>query len=119
MHAMVLHAPGQPLRMEERPDLEPGRDELVVCVEACAVCRTDLHVVDGELPHPHLPLVPGHEIVGTVERVGLGVHDWRLGERVGLPWLAHTCGHCDYCRLGRENLWEDAGGTFSDATSLS
>jgi propanol-preferring alcohol dehydrogenase len=104
MHAMVLHAPGQPLHMEERPDLEPGRDELVVRVEACAVCRTDLHVVDGELPHPRLPLVPGHEIVGTVERVGLDVHDWRLGERVGLPWLAHTCGHCDYCRLGRENL---------------
>jgi propanol-preferring alcohol dehydrogenase len=104
MRAMVLHAPGQPLRMEERPDPEPGRDEIVVRVEACAVCRTDLHVVDGELTHPHLPVVPGHEIVGTVERVGIDVHDWRLGERVGLPWLAHTCGHCEYCRLGRENL---------------
>jgi propanol-preferring alcohol dehydrogenase len=70
MRAMVLHSPGQPLHLEERPDPEPGRDEIVVRVQACAVCRTDLHVVDGELPHPHLPVVPGHEIVGVVERVG-------------------------------------------------
>ena len=104
MQAMVLHVPGQPLRLEERPEPEPGRGEIVLRVEACAVCRTDLHVVDGELPQIHLPIVPGHEIVGTVERVGLDVHGWRPGERVGLPWLAHTCGHCDYCRLGRENL---------------
>jgi propanol-preferring alcohol dehydrogenase len=90
--------------MEARPDPEPGPGEIVIRVEACAVCRTDLHVVDGELPHPRLPIVPGHEIVGTVERVAVDVHDWRLGERVGLPWLGHACGHCDYCRLARENL---------------
>src|SRR5450755_687434 len=104
MRAMVLHAPHQPLCMEARPDPEPGPGEIVIRVEACAVCRTDLHVVDGELPHPRLPIVPGHEIVGTVERVAVDVHDWRLGERVGLPWLGYTCGHCDYCRLARENL---------------
>jgi propanol-preferring alcohol dehydrogenase len=104
MRAMVLHAPHQPLSLEERPDPEPGPGEIVIRVEACAVCRTDLHVVDGELPHPRLPIVPGHEIVGTVERVAADVHDWRLGERVGLPWLGHTCGHCEYCRLARENL---------------
>ncbi len=104
MRAMVLHAPHQPLCMEERPDPQPGPGEIVIHVEACAVCRTDLHVVDGELPHLHLPIVPGHEIVGTVDSVGVDVHGWRLGERVGLPWLAHTCGHCDYCRLRRENL---------------
>jgi len=104
MRAMVLHAPHQPLSMEERPDPEPGPGKIVIRVEACAVCRTDLHVVDGELPHPRLPIVPGHEIVGTVERVAVDVPDWRLGERVGLPWLGHTCGHCNYCRLDRENL---------------
>ncbi len=101
---MVLHAPGQPLRLEHRPDLEPGPAELVLRVEACAVCRTDLHVVDGELPLPKLPIVPGHEIVGIVERTGADVHSLRAGQRVGVPWLAHTCGHCAYCRLGRENL---------------
>ncbi len=104
MRAMVLHRPGQPLHLEERPDPEPGRDEIVVRVQACAVCRTDLHVVDGELPHPHLPVVPGHEIVGLVDRVGADVHGWRLGERVGIPWLGHVCGHCAYCSSGRENL---------------
>ena len=104
MRAMVLHAIGQPLRMEERPDPEPGHGELAIRVEACAVCRTDLHVVDGELPQLHLPIVPGHEIVGAVERVGADVRGWRLGERVGVPWLAHACGHCAYCRRDRENL---------------
>jgi len=104
MRAMVLHAPGAPLVHEERPDLEPGPGELRLRVEACAVCRTDLHVVDGELPLPRLPIVPGHEIVGIVERVGAGVDASRLGERTGVPWLGHTCGHCAYCRSGRENL---------------
>ena len=104
MHAMVLPAPGRPLEWTERPDPEPGRGELRLRVEACAVCRTDLHVVDGELPLPKLPLVPGHEIVGRVDRVGEGVDAAWLGQRVGVPWLGHACGHCPYCREGRENL---------------
>ena len=108
MRAMVLHAPGQALRLETRPLPEPGPGELRLRVEACAVCRTDLHVVDGELPLPQLPLVPGHEIVGVVEAVGPGVDTGRLGERLGVPWLAHTCGHCVFCRLGRENLCDEA-----------
>jgi propanol-preferring alcohol dehydrogenase len=104
MRAMVLHAPGEPLRLERRPDPEPAADEVVLRVEACAVCRTDLHIVDGELPLPRLPLVPGHEIVGTVERAGAGVDPALIGRRVGVPWLGHACGHCDYCRMARENL---------------
>jgi propanol-preferring alcohol dehydrogenase len=104
MHAMVLHAPGEALRPEQRPDPEPARGEVRLRIEACAVCRTDLHVVDGELPLPRLPIVPGHEIVGIVDRVGDGVTSLQVGQRVGVPWLGHTCGHCAYCRLGRENL---------------
>ena len=104
---MVLHAPGEPLRMEERPDPDPAAGELLVRVEACAVCRTDLHVVDGELPQAGLPIVPGHEIVGRVLRVGAGVRDWRIGQRVGIPWLGHTCGHCSYCLAHRENLCDE------------
>jgi propanol-preferring alcohol dehydrogenase len=104
MDAMVLHAPGEALRLEQRRDPEPGAGEVRLRVEACAVCRTDLHVVDGELPLPRLPVVPGHEIVGIVERVGPGAAGVRLGQRVGVPWLAHTCGRCAYCLLGRENL---------------
>ena len=104
MEAMVLNAPGTALCLEHRPDPEPGPGEVRLRVEACAVCRTDLHVVDGELPLPRLPIVPGHEIVGIVERIGAGAAGMRLGQRVGVPWLAHTCGQCAYCRLGRENL---------------
>jgi len=105
MQAMVLHAPGQPLRMEQRADPQPGLDEIVVQVEACAVCRTDLHIVDGELAQARLPIVPGHEIVGRIQRLGSDVHgDWRIGQRVGIPWLGRSCGHCSFCRLGRENL---------------
>jgi propanol-preferring alcohol dehydrogenase len=107
MRAMVLHQPGQALRLEERADPEPCPGEVCLRVEACAVCRTDLHVVDGELPLPQLPLVPGHEIVGIVEGVGRGVESLRLGQRVGVPWLGHTCGHCSYCRQGRENLCDE------------
>ncbi|MDE2400406.1 MAG: zinc-dependent alcohol dehydrogenase family protein [Burkholderiales bacterium] len=107
MRAMVLHAPGQALRLEERPDPQPGPGEVRVRVQACAVCRTDLHVVDGELRLPRLPIVPGHEIVGIIDRLGPGVSTLTLGERVGVPWLAHTCGHCAYCRLGRENLCDE------------
>ena len=110
MKAMVLHAPRQPLRLEERPDPVAGRGEIVVRVEACAVCRTDLHVVDGDLTEPKLPLVPGHEIVGIVESCGAGV-DLEPGRRVGIPWLGHTCGCCGYCASGRENLCDNPGFT--------
>lgn len=104
MHAMVLHAPGEALRLEQRPEPEPGPGEVLLGVEACAVCRTDLHIVDGELPLPVLPIVPGHEIVGRVERLGAGVTDLQPGQRVGVPWLGHTCGVCPHCAAHRENL---------------
>ncbi|HUL64926.1 MAG TPA: zinc-dependent alcohol dehydrogenase family protein [Burkholderiaceae bacterium] len=105
MHAMVLDAPRRPLRLEQRSDPKPGPGEVRVRVEACAVCRTDLHIVDGEIPLPRLPLVPGHEIVGVVEEVADDVGNAiGVGMRVGIPWLAHTCGHCPYCNTGRENL---------------
>lgn len=105
MQAMVLDAPGQPLRMEQRPDPQPGTGEIRVRIDACAICRTDLHIVDGELALPRLPIVPGHEIIGIVEAVGSDTSDAiRVGARVGIPWLARTCGHCPYCVSGRENL---------------
>jgi propanol-preferring alcohol dehydrogenase len=104
MRAMVLHAGGEPLRMEERPDPEPAAGELLVQVDACAVCRTDLHIVDGELAPQRRPIVPGHEIVGRVLRAGAGVEGWRIGQRVGIPWLGQTCGACAYCLAQRENL---------------
>lgn len=107
MRAMVLRAIGAPLVAEERPEPQPGPGEIRVRVEACAVCRTDLHVVDGELPNPKLPIVPGHEIVGIVEAVGPGVAAPAVGMRVGVPWLGHACGHCAYCGSGRENLCDD------------
>jgi len=103
MRAMVLRRPGERLAMEERPDPAPGPGQIRIRIEACGVCRTDLHVVDGELPDPKLPIVPGHEIVGRVEAVGEGV-DFKLGARVGVAWLGHTDGTCTYCRSGRENL---------------
>lgn len=106
MRAMVLRRPGEPLHLEERPLPVPQAGEVLLRVEACAVCRTDLHVVDGELPLPRLPLVPGHEIVGIVERLGPGVTRVRTGMRVGVPWLGHTCGHCAACERGSENLCE-------------
>jgi propanol-preferring alcohol dehydrogenase len=108
MQAMVLHAIGQPLELRERPTPRPGAGEVLVRVEACAVCRTDLHVVDGELPDPKLPVVPGHEIVGIVDALGDGVTQPALRTRVGIPWLGHTCGHCSYCRSAQENLCDNA-----------
>jgi propanol-preferring alcohol dehydrogenase len=104
MHAMVLEKPGAPLVAREMPTPAPGAGEILVEIAACGVCRTDLHVVDGELPGPKLPLVPGHEIVGRVAALGPGVSGLALGERVGVPWLGHTCGVCRYCRAERENL---------------
>lgn len=107
MKAMVLRALGAPLKLEERPLPAPASGEIRVAVEACAVCRTDLHVVDGDLPHVKLPIIPGHEIVGRIEALGEGVAGHSIGERVGIPWLGHTCGHCPYCRENRENLCDD------------
>lgn len=104
MRAMVLDRPGLPLTMRERETPAPGRGEVLVEIAACGVCRTDLHVVDGELPRPKLPIVPGHEIVGRVAAVGEGVTGFALGERIGVPWLGWTCGACPYCRTKRENL---------------
>jgi propanol-preferring alcohol dehydrogenase len=104
MHAMVLNAPRKELVMREGPLPQPGAGEILVVVSACGVCRTDLHVVDGELEHPKLPIVPGHEIVGRVAAVGAGVNRFAAGERVGVPWLGATCGVCPYCRSGAENL---------------
>lgn len=101
---MVLDRPNTPLVMWERPIPQPAHGEILIEVAACGVCRTDLHVVDGELPHPKLPIVPGHEIVGHVAALGPGVTGFARGERVGVPWLGATCGVCPYCRSGRENL---------------
>jgi propanol-preferring alcohol dehydrogenase len=108
MRAMVLERAGGPLRLIERAVPDPQPDQILVRVHACGVCRTDLHVVDGELPGPKLPLVPGHEVVGTVAAVGGRVTGFRVGERVGIPWLGWTCGKCRFCRAGRENLCERA-----------
>ncbi|MBN9004947.1 MAG: zinc-dependent alcohol dehydrogenase family protein [Rhizobiales bacterium] len=104
MHAMVLTAPGVPLQFQERDDPVPGHDAVRIKIGACGVCRTDLHVVDGELPDIPYPIVPGHEVVGRVDVLGDGVTALKVGERVGVPWLGYTCGQCSYCRNGRENL---------------
>ena len=104
MHAMVLKALGTPLEWTELADPEPGPNEIRVKIAACGVCRTDLHVVDGDLPNPVLPIVPGHEIVGRIDAIGAGVSGLAIGERVGIPWLGHTCGACPYCVAHRENL---------------
>ncbi len=111
MHAMLLHRIGAPLVWTELPDRDPGPGEIRVRVLACGVCRTDLHVVDGELPDPVLPIIPGHEIVGRIEALSPGVTGLALGQRVGIPWLGHACGACPYCRDGRENLCDAPGFT--------
>ena len=106
MRVMVSKRPGEALVLEERAEPRPGAGELLVAVMACGVCRTDLHVVDGELPRSG-PIVPGHEIVGRVVALGAGVSGFHPGERVGIPWLGHTCGNCPYCASARENLCDD------------
>jgi len=108
MQAMVLERPGEPLRLMGKARPEPGAGQVLLAVRACGVCRTDLHLVDGELPDPRLPVVPGHEIVGTVVACGEGASALRVGERVGVPWLGGACGHCGYCTSGRENLCAEA-----------
>jgi len=104
MHAMVLNKLGAALEWTELAERQPGPGEIRVKVAACGVCRTDLHVVDGELPDPKVPIIPGHEIVGQIDAMGVGVEGLRVGERVGIPWLGHTCGVCYYCMGGHENL---------------
>jgi propanol-preferring alcohol dehydrogenase len=108
MKAMRLVNPGVALRLEEVSLPAPGEHQLRITVEACGVCRTDLHLVDGELPHIHYPITPGHEIVGVVAEASPGVTRFRAGDRVGVPWLAQACGLCRYCRAGQENLCEYA-----------
>jgi len=114
MRAMVMEAAGGPLRRADLPRPEPGAGQVLLRVRACGVCRTDLHVLDGDLADPKLPLVLGHQVVGTVEEAGLGVEGVALGDRVGVPWLGWTCGECRYCRTGRENLCPDARFTGYD-----
>jgi len=104
MKAMVLSGPGTPLRLQEMADPVPGAGEVRIKVSACGVCRTDLHVVDGELPDIKYPIIPGHEVVGRVDALGSDVSNLKPGDRVGVPWLGHTCGVCSYCRSGQENL---------------
>jgi alcohol dehydrogenase, propanol-preferring len=111
MKAMVLEKPGTPLRQLELPTPAPSAGQVLVKVAACGVCRTDLHVVDGDLKEPKLPVIPGHEIVGHIHALGTGVTRFAIGERVGIPWLGRTCGTCRYCRSGRENLCDAPGFT--------
>lgn len=114
MHAMRLGAPGTPLTLDEVARPVPGTGEILLAVRACAVCRTDLHIVDGEIAAPRLPLIPGHEIVAEVEARGAGAERFAIGDRVGVPWLAWACGECDFCRSGRENLCGSARFTGLD-----
>ncbi|MCP4469150.1 MAG: zinc-dependent alcohol dehydrogenase family protein [Gammaproteobacteria bacterium] len=123
MRAMLLEKPGQLLKLVQRPDPQPGPGQVQVTISACGVCRTDLHVVDGDLTEPRLPIIPGHEIVGTVSALGAGVDAFAVGDRVGIPWLGHTCGCCSYCESGAENLCDEPGftgyqidGGFADKT---
>src|SRR5512138_2447004 len=103
MQAMVLTRASEPLRLRKLTLPLPGPGRVQIRVHACAVCRTDLHIVDGELASPKLPLIPGHEIVGEVSALGLGVENFKPGDRVGVPWLGWTCGECEYCIAGQEN----------------
>ena len=104
MHAMILNTLHRPLEWTELPHRMPGPGQIRLAVSACGVCRTDLHVVDGELPAPQVPIIPGHEIVGRIDMLGEGVDTLRIGERVGVPWVGYTCGVCPYCRMHEENL---------------
>lgn len=107
-YAMLLRTPGEPLVRTPRAPVAPGPRQVRLRIEACGVCRTDLHIADGELPQARYPIVPGHEAIGIVDAVGPDVRGTVLGERMGVPWLGHTCGACTYCRAGRENLCDDA-----------
>lgn len=111
MLAAILEATSRPLRLVQRPDPKPGPGQLLIRVKACGVCRTDLHVADGELPDPRLPLILGHQVVGTVLETDAGVGGFSKGDRVGVPWLGFSCGRCRFCQTGRENLCDAAGFT--------
>src|SRR5260370_20063667 len=109
MRSLVLSRPAaRTLDAVEQPMPTPDRGQILVKIQACGVCRTDLHIVDGELPNPKVPVIPGHEIVGRVERVAAGAGEFSVGDRVGIPWLGYSCGVCEYCRSGRENLCPNA-----------
>jgi len=108
---MVFDGSGPALREMNLPDPVAATGQLLIDVHACGVCRTDLHLVDGELPDPKQPVIPGHEIVGVMAALGDGVSGFRPGDRVGVPWLGHTCGACTFCRSGRENLCDRPGFT--------
>ncbi len=108
MKAMVLDAPRRKLKLAELPVPQPAAGQVLIKVHACGVCRTDLHIVDGDLPDGKLPIIPGHEIVGIVAGKGAAVERFNVGDRVGVPWLGYTCGTCDYCKSGRENLCDGA-----------
>jgi propanol-preferring alcohol dehydrogenase len=111
MKAMVLHEVGGPLKFEELDDREPGPGEVAIEIAACGVCRTDLHILDGDLAETRWPIIPGHEIVGRIAETGPGVDGLAVGTRVGVPWLGKTCGHCQYCRMHQENLCDQPGFT--------
>lgn len=108
MRAMVLIQQGQKLIAEDVPTPQPGLNEILIKIHACGICRTDLHVVDGDLKQPHLPLIPGHQIIGVVHEIGKSVTSLRIGQRIGVPWLGGSCGSCSYCQAGHENLCDDA-----------
>jgi propanol-preferring alcohol dehydrogenase len=108
MKAMILTAPGKPLELRDIPTPKPEAEQILIKIRACGVCRTDLHIYDGELNKPKLPLVMGHEIVGEAAELGLNVKDFKIGERIGVPWLGWTCGECKFCKSGRENLCDNA-----------
>lgn len=111
MRAMVMNHPGEKLQAVDLPIPQPQADEVLIKVHACGICRTDLHVMDGELKEPKLPLVPGHQIVGTIEALGEKVSNFQVGQRIGVPWLGGSCQHCPYCLSGRENLCDSASFT--------
>jgi len=111
---MVLHTVGEPLEFRDVPMPRPSEEQLLLEVETCGICRTDLHIIDGDLEHPNLPLILGHQIVGTVEQVGSSVSGFEVGDKVGVPWLGYTCGNCEFCRSGRENLCDNARFTGYD-----
>lgn len=108
MHAMLMKEPGQKLIYSSVQKPHPKQNEILIKISACGICRTDLHVVDGELTHPKLPLIPGHQVVGTIEQLGTAVTSFKLGQRIGVPWLGSSCGTCPFCLSGRENLCDKA-----------
>lgn len=114
MKAMVLHTLGEPLELRDISIPKPGDHQVQIKIHTCGICRTDLHIIDGELEHPDLPLVLGHQIVGTVTKAGTAVSDFEIGDKVGIPWLGYTCGECEFCRTGQENLCNNARFTGYD-----